>query len=341
MTDLGELRTFLGLEINRDRPKRILHLSQTKYIKKILENHGMTGCNPCTTPADPHVRLVKSQQPFEASETEKKKYQSAVGSLMYAMLGTRPDIAYAVSKVSQYSTNPNPTHWTAVKRIFRYLAGSPNWGLYYGGQGSGSGFTDADWGSSDDRRSIGGYTFLLNGSAISWNSKKQSTVALSSTEAEYMALTQAVKESIWLQALLLDLGAQKHLEEIRNIYIDNQGASALARNPEYHARTKHIDIQYHFVRQHIETNKITLTHCPTSETTADIFTKALPQAAFTKHNLGLGLIDQSVMILQEAEPDTEATYQQVEHEPDGGSSGEGRCYYSPALSEDEFYTPMC
>ena len=346
MTDLGELKNFLGLEINRYRPQRILHLSQTKYIRKILANHGMTGCVPSTTPADPHVRLEKSQQDFEASEMDKKKYQSAVGSLMYAMLGTRPDIAYAVSKVSQYSTNPNATHWTAVKRIFRYLAGTPGRGLYYGGQGSGSGFTglgftDADWGGSDDRRSIGGYTFLLNGSAISWNSKKQSTVALSSTEAEYMALTQAVKESIWLQALLLDLGAQKHLEEIRNIYIDNQGAIALARNPEYHARTKHIDIQYHFVRQHIEAKKITLTHCPTSEMTADIFTKALPQVAFIKHNLGLGLIDQSVMILHEAEPDTEKTYQQPESERDSGSSGEGRCYYSPALSEDKFYTPMC
>lgn len=150
MTDLGELRTFLGLEINRDRPKRILHLSQTKYIQKILENHGMMGCNPCTTPADPHVRLAKSHQPFEASETEKKKYESAVLSLMYAMVGTWPDIAYAVSKVSQYSINPNPTHWTAVIRIFRYLAGSPNRGLYYRGQGSGSGFTNADWGSSDN-----------------------------------------------------------------------------------------------------------------------------------------------------------------------------------------------
>ena len=134
---------------------------------------------------------------------------------------------------------------------------------------------------------------MLNGSAISWNGKKQSTVALSSTEAEYMALTQAVKKSIWLQALLLDLGAQKHLEEIRNIYIDNQGAIALARYPKYHALTKHIDIRYHFVLQQIEDKKITLTNCPTSLMTPDNFTNALPQVAFIKHNLGLGLIDQS------------------------------------------------
>ena len=335
MTDLGELKTFLGLEINRNRPQRILHLSQTKYIRKILEHNGMAGCNPTTTPADPHIRLQKSEHNFEASQSEKKQYQSAVGSLMYAMLGTRPDIAYAVSKVSQYSTNPNPTHWTAVKRIFRYLAGTPNRGLYYVGQGLGSGYTDADWGGGDDRKSIGGYTFLLNGSAISWNSKKQSTVALSSTEAEYMALTQAVKESIWLQGLLLDLGAQKHVDEIRNINVDNQGALALARNAEFHARTKHIDIQYHFVRQHTESGKIHLTYCPTTEMTADIFTKPLPQPAFTKHNLGLGLLDHTVMILQHSEQESEEMYHQPEFAGEARSSVEGRCYFSPELSGDE------
>ena len=208
-------------------------------------------------------------------------------------------------------------------------------------RGLGAGFTDADWGSGDDRKSIGGYTFLLNGSAISWNSKKQSTVALSLTEAEYIALTQAAKESIWLQALLLDLGAQRHLEEIRNIYVNNQGAITLARNPELHARTKHIDIQYHFVRQHTENETILLTYCPSSEMTADIFTKALPQPAFIKHNLGLGLIDRSVMILQETQPETEETYEELDSETEAWSPGEGRCYYSPALSGDESYTTMC
>jgi len=160
-------------------------------------------CNPALTPADRNVRLEKPSSTFEATLYERRRYQSAVGSLMYAMLGTRPDISYAVSKVSQYSTNPDPTHWTAVKRIFCYLAGTPHRGLCYGMHGSGTGYTNADWGTWDDRKSIGGYTFVLNGAAISWHSKKQSTVALASTEAEYMALTQAVKESIWLQAILM------------------------------------------------------------------------------------------------------------------------------------------
>ena len=331
MTDLGELQSFLGLEIKRNRKQRTLYLSQSKYIQKILDDHGMLNCNPATTPADTHIRLGKTPLGSEATESERRRYQSAVGSLMYAMLGTRPDLAYAVSTVSQFSTNPNASHWTAVKRVFRYLAGTVNRGLYYGIQGneaSGTGFTDADWGGSEDRKSIGGYTFVLNGAAVSWNSKKQSTVALSSTEAEYMALTQAVKESLWLQAILQDLGANKHAREIRNIYIDNQGAMALARNPEYHARTKHIDIQYHFIREHVENRRIELTYCPTTDMTADIFTKALPQPAFTKHNLGLGLTDQSIAILATSEN----TGGDTNEEPSGASTSEGRYCVSPALT---------
>jgi len=290
MTDLGELRTFLGLEIERNRKQRTLFLSQKKDIAKILGDHGMQDCNPVSTPADPHVRLERTSLSITASEEERRGYQSAVGSLMYAMLGKRPDLAYAVSKVSQYSTNPDPTHWTAVKRVFRYLARTQDQGLYYRGGGTVSGFTDADWGSSDDRRSIGGYTFLFCGAAVCWNSKKQATVALSSTEAEYMALTQAVKESLWLQGILSDLGAEGHVPDVKSIYADNQGAIALARNPEFHARTKHINIQYHFIREHIENQEIQLRYCPISEMRADIFTKALPEPSFTKHTLRLGLV---------------------------------------------------
>ena len=307
MTDLGNLETFLGLEVSQNRGQRTLHLSQGTYIRKVFHAHGMEGCNTAPTPANPHIRLEKSQARFEATPDVKLRYQSAIGSLMYAMLGTRPDIAYAVSQVSQYSTNPSPTHFTGMKRIFRYLAGSVDRGLLYSMSGIGEGFTDADWGSGEDRRSIGGYTFILNGAAISWHSKKQSTVALSSTEAEYMALTQAVKEALWLQAILRDLGARRHSIEIQKIQVDNQGAIALAHNPQFHARTKHIGIQYHFMRQHIEDKEIQLTYCPTSTMTADIFTKALPQPAFTRHNLALGLVDRSIMLFRTLTQETSIT----------------------------------
>ena len=199
MTDLGNLRTFLGLAIYRDPPKRTFHLSQRCYIERILDLHGIWNSNWAPTPADRHVKLKQSSQDFEASAVGRQRYQSHVASLMYSMLETCPDITYTVSKVSQYSSNPNLTHWTAMKRIFRYLAGTPALGLCYKLQRPGDGFTDADCSSGEDRPSIPGFAFVLGGAAhILWSSKKQSTAALSSTEAEYMALTQAVKESIWL-----------------------------------------------------------------------------------------------------------------------------------------------
>ena len=288
MTDLGSLTSFLGMEIKRNQQTRLLHLTQQRYLNAILSRHGMSSCATVSTPADPHTRLNKSPIEYHTDSINQQRYQSAVGSLMYVMIGTRPDIAFAVSAVSQHSSNPGPPHWTAVRRIFRYLAGTKTFGLTYGG-GYCGGFTDADWGAGEDRKSIGGYVFMINGAAVSWASKKQASVALFSTEAEYMALTQGVKESIWLGELLRGLGAQKHGKEIRELQCDNQGAMALTRNPEYHARTKHIDIQYHFIRQHVESGAISLFYYPTHEMTADIFTKPLPRPQFEKHVLGLGL----------------------------------------------------
>ena len=211
------------------------------------------------------------------------------------------------------------------------MAGTLDRGLTYGRHGRpglDAGFTDADWGSSKDRKSIGGYAFILNGAAISWVSKKQSTIALSSTEAEYIALVQAVKESLWLQGILSEVGARKHLAGVRNIYVDDQGAIALAKKPEFHPRTKHIDIQYHFIREHVGNGKIELTYGPTGDMTADVFTKALAEPAFRKHSLSLGLGDKSAME-QNHQPDgDEAAYEGQT----GASTSEGRYCESLALT---------
>jgi len=266
----------------------MLDLLRQRYIQTILERYGMLNCSTVSTPADPHVRLLKSAPDQQTETGNCQRYQSAVGYLMYAIIGTRPDIAFAVSAVSQHNSNPGATHWTAVRRIFLYLSSTKTLGLLYG-RGLCAGYTDPHWGAGEDRKSIGGYVFLINGAAVSWASKKQPSVALSSTEAEYMALTQGVKESLWLQQLLHDLGALKHQREIQPIECDNQGAIALTKNPEYHARTKHVDIQFHFIRQHVETNSGELSYCPTHEMTADIFTKPLPHPQCYKHTLGLGL----------------------------------------------------
>ena len=179
---------------------------------------------------------------------------------------------------------------------------------------------------------------MLNGAAISWMSKKQNTVALSWTEAEDIALTQAVKESIWLQGILRDLGARRHMEEMKRINVDNQGAIALARNPKSHSRSKHIDIQYLFIREHVENQKIALFYCPTADMTADIFTKALPYPSFLKHNLGLGLIDQSAFILAEPTGPTLTRTQNPNHGSDQEqnqavvTTGEGWYWQSPVLT---------
>jgi len=168
MTDMGDLRTFLGLEINRDREKHTLQLSQRRYIEKIMDLNGMRNSHRVGTPADPHIRLEKGRQDFEATPIEGQRYyQCAIGLLMYTMLGTRPDIAYAGSKVSQYSSNPNSTYWIGVKRIFRYMGRTLEFGLCYKLSGPGNGFTDADWGSGEDWRSVGGIAFVLGSPAIS------------------------------------------------------------------------------------------------------------------------------------------------------------------------------
>ena len=202
---------------------------------------------------------------------------------MYAMLGTRPDIAFAVTFLSQFNNNPGPQHWMAVKRVLRYLNGTMDYKLVYGGNDGKNistptlvGYCDADWASNvDDRRSITGYVFLLAGGAISWQTKKQPTVALSSVEAEYMAATQATKEAIWFRSFLNQLGMLNIMSSPSVIFSDSQGSIALGKNPEYHSRTKHIDVQHHFVREQVSSGSVVFRFVPTDEMAADVFTKAL------------------------------------------------------------------
>jgi hypothetical protein len=222
-------------------------------------------------------------------------YLRAIGSIMYAMLGTRPDIAYAVGVLSQYGSNPGPEHWAALKRVIRYLKGTAHFALQYGGAENGLelvGWTDSDWASDlDTRRSIAGFTLDLNGGSISWSSKKQPTVALSTVEAEYMATTQATREAIWLRSLLTDLGSPPTAATI--VHADNQGSISLARNPVNHARTKHIDIRYHFIRERIESGEIDLRYVSTADQVADILTKALPKDKHWKLMRLMGLVEGS------------------------------------------------
>jgi hypothetical protein len=288
MSDLGPATFVLGIQVTRDRPNRTIVLDQSKYVAEVLERSSMTDAKPASTPLDPGIRLVAlADGSDDKPHSHVQQYQSAVGSLMYAMTATRPDIAAAVSKVSKFMANPSQSHWVAVKHILRYLNGTSHYGLVFSGANSAVklvGYSDADWGGDlDTRRSTTGYVFQLGGGSISWASRQQPTVALSTVEAEYMALSDATKEAVWLRALLLELGYGQDSATI--IHEDNQGCLSLAKNPVHHNRTKHIDIRYHFIRSHIAGDEIKPTYCTTEDMVADILTKPLDK---TKH---LGFTD--------------------------------------------------
>jgi Reverse transcriptase (RNA-dependent DNA polymerase) len=287
MTDLGDTKWILGIEVTRDRRRRTLKLSQRRYILDILERHGMSDSRPMSTPMVEHLMSPRLTTP----EIDARTYQSAVGSLMYAMLGTHADLAHAVGVLSQFSANPGDEHWTALKRVFRYLRGTTNLTLVFDGARKSAeltGFVDSDWaGDRNDRRSITSYVFLICGGAISWSSKKQSSTAQSSTEAEYMAGAHAAKEVAWLRAFLSEIGRSQNSPT--SLFIDNQSAIALAKNPKFHNRTKHIAVRYHFIREKIEDKEILPQYIPTSEQVADILTKGLPKAKFSYFVNGIGL----------------------------------------------------
>jgi hypothetical protein len=296
MKDLGEAHYVLGIQIHRNRAERTLKISQQEYIKNVIERFGMSESHMVTTPMDHSIKLSKSNSPTTPKEINDMKnipYQSAVGAIMYAMLGTRPDIAYAITTLSQFSSNPGMQHWMALKRILRYLRGTLDYGITYSffaddGKLSIRGYCDSDWGSNpDDRRSITGYVFLVAGGAVSWQAKKQPTVALSSVEAEYMASTQATKEALWWRTFLHELG--NDVSAPIWIYSDSQGSIALSKNPEYHARTKHIDIQHHFVREHVSNGHVYFSYVSTDNMAADILTKPLAREKHHRLLKELGL----------------------------------------------------
>ena len=291
LTDLGPVHWLLGINIVRDRKKRTVTLSQHAYINSILKKFSLAGAKPYATPIVPGASYSQNDSPTSPAEEVRMKntpYREAIGSLMYAAVATRPDISYAVSTLSQFLENPGDAHWEAVKRIFRYLAGTSNLELTYGDERNDlNGYTDADGASQEHRRAISGYVFTIDGGAISWSSRKQELVTLSTAESEYVAATHAAKEAIWLRRLIFELFPPLKMET--TLYCDNQATLTLAKIDNYHARTKHIDIRYHFIRQVVASGALKLVYCPTDDMTADILTKALPKWKVNYHLLSLGL----------------------------------------------------
>ena len=299
MEDLGEASFILGIDIRRDRPRRTISIGQSAYVNSLLERHGMSDCKAISTPMERGFKAANatSSTDHKATDTEIRDYQAVIGSLMFAMVCTRPDIAYAVTTLAQFASNPTSAHLQAVKRVLRYLRGTADRRITYTGTGVMSsqpelvGYCDADWGGGPGCRSITGYAFLMAGGVISWQSKKQRTVALSTVEAEYMATTQATKEAIWWRSFFAGVGHDMSRPTV--IHSDSQGSIALAHNPEHHARTKHIDIQHHFIRQHVADKTIALHFVGTEGMIADIFTKALDRVEYERGAGRLGLSESS------------------------------------------------
>lgn len=293
MTNLGPVNQIVGLEVICDRSRRTLELKQSAYNQKVLERFRMAESNPTRVPMAPTARLAPNKQRRDgASNNAQFPYREAVGSLMWAVVGTRPDLAYVTNALSQHNENPTARHWGAVKRVLRYLKGTKNSGIVFGPSGSSEikleAYSDADYGNdTDGRKSISGYVIYLCGGPISWASRKQRSVARSTMEAEYMAGAGAVSQLIWCRMLLGELGYPQREPSLLNM--DNQAAISLAHNTGSQGRAKHIDIQYHFIRDRIASGEIEVRHCPGEDNPADIFTKPLASDKFEKFRDMLGV----------------------------------------------------
>jgi histone deacetylase 1/2 len=286
LKDLGDLHYFLGIEVNKVSDGIIL--SQEKYASDILKRVGMSDCKSVNTPMSTSEKLSVHEGDL-LGPSDATQYRSMVGALQYLTL-TRPDISFAVNKVCQYLHAPTTVHWSAVKRILRYVKHTMKLGLKIGKMSSllVSGFSDADWvGCIDDRRSTEGFAIFLGSNLVSWNARKQATVSRSSTEAEYKALANATAEIMWIQILLLEIGVQE--PRTAKLWCDNMGAKYLSANPVFHARTKHIEVDYHFVREIVAKRLLDIEYVSTRDQVADGFTKPLTvrQLEIFKGNLNL------------------------------------------------------
>lgn len=281
MKDMGELHHFLGVKIIQQPEAGRVWIGQPAYTRSVLEKFGMENSKPINTPVDVSMKLVKATD--DSEKVDQAEYQSAVGSLLYLSTRTRADIAYAVGSVARFCAEPTKQHWMAVKRIMRYLNGTLELGMLYSEAEKKEcvGYSDADWaGDLNDRKSTSGYIFQMSGAAISWRSKKQTCVALSTAESEYMALASAAQEAIWMRQLLSDIKSKPTGATL--IFEDNQSAICMTKNPQFHGRAKHIDIKYHFVREQVTNGNIELKYCSTDDMIADILTKGLNYTQFSK-----------------------------------------------------------
>jgi hypothetical protein len=286
MTDLGDLHFFLSISVQRSADG--LHLSQRQYAVDLLRRAGMAECHPTATPVDTHAKLSALEGAPVADPTE---YRSLAGALQYLTL-TRPDLAYVVQQICLFMHDPWEPHLALIKRVLRYVKGTLDIGLHIGTSSPTliTTYSDADWaGCPDSRRSTSGFCVYLGDNLVSWSSKRQTTVSRSSAEAEYRAVAHAVAECCWFRQLLPELHLS--IPSATVVYCDNVSAVYMTSNPVHHRRTKHIEIDIHFVREKVSLGQVRVLHVPSSHQFADIMTKGLPVQLFTDFRSSLCVRD--------------------------------------------------
>ncbi|EMD35853.1 hypothetical protein CERSUDRAFT_124463 [Gelatoporia subvermispora B] len=291
---------IMGFELFDDRKQGTISISHEKYIISILRRFKMEDCTPEVIPMRPSYVLTKDDGPKNAQEADDMKrrpYRELLGALTWISVISRPDISFAVNNLAQFNADPGPKHWRAAKRILQYLTGTRDYRLVLGGDDADThtfdtlaGYSDSDWARNiDDRRSVSGYVFKIGKATVAWSSKKQTTVAASSTEGGYMALSFAAKQGLWMRRLLTEMGCP-HERAPTTIRGDNQGSIDLTKDARHHARTKHIDVHHHFVRERVSDGTFVVEHQPSRQLVADILTKPLEREDFERLRDSLGLV---------------------------------------------------
>jgi hypothetical protein len=285
LVDLGDINWLLGVSVTWNLEEKTIALGQQAYIEQIVACFGLTNARPDVTPMEPEADYHPDSPSVSSvllTPAKKTTYREMIGSLMYCTTMTRPDIAFAMSTLSQYLEAPRSTHMKAVKRVICYLLGTKTLQLVLEGDDLVAGFSDADWASQHHRHSISGFAYFVGLGTVSWSAKKQPIITLSSTEAKYVVLTHAAKDILWIHKLLQELTFLHSLSLPTTLYCDNQGAIRLSKDSTFHGRTKHIDVHFHFIRQTVASGNIKLVYIPTEDMTADIFTKSLARVKFEK-----------------------------------------------------------
>ncbi|GJT81787.1 retrovirus-related pol polyprotein from transposon TNT 1-94 [Tanacetum coccineum] len=285
MSMMGELNFFLGLQIKQMEDG--IFFNQSKYIKEMLKKFGLEDSKPMKTPMSSDTKLTKDE---ECESVDSTKYRGMIGSLLY-LTASRPDIMFSVCLCARFQEAPKTSHLEAVKRIFRYIKGTTHLGLWYP---KGTGIETVVYADSDhagdyvDRKSTSGICTFVGCCLTSWFSKKQTALAISTTEAEYVSAEKACQQALWMKQALIDYDVR--LDDVP-IMCDNKGAIDLSKNPVQHSRTKHIEIRHHFLRDNVQKGHISIEKVPSVDNIADILTKPLKRESFNYLRLGLGMME--------------------------------------------------